>query len=157
MTITWWSPSADLMRAQRAMDRVFDQFFGDEAPQGEGGNPPTYYLPVDIFESDDAYTLVTSVPGFREDQVEVTLEEGILSIKARAESPQAPGRWLRQERPFGSWVRRLEVPQQSESTRISAQFENGVLTVTIPKAAKPQPVKIPVTASGGKQTLKART
>jgi HSP20 family protein len=131
------------------MDRLFDQFFGDNVPDGESGTPATYYLPVDVFESDDAYTLVASVPGFREDQVEVTFEDGILSIKAKAEQQKAPGRWLRQERPYGSFVRRLEVPQQAEMGRISAHFENGVLTVTIPKAAKPQPVKIPI-ASGQK-------
>jgi HSP20 family protein len=106
----------------------------------------TYYLPVDVFESDDAYTLLASVPGFREDQVEVTFEDGILSIKARTEPHKAPGRWLRQERPYGSFVRRLELPQQAETSKISAHFENGVLTVTVPKAAKPQPVKIAISA-----------
>lgn len=156
VSITWWSPSADVMRAQRAMDRLFDQFFGDNAPEGDGAQPATYYLPVDVFESDDAYTLLASVPGFREDQVEVTFEDGILSIKAKAEQHKAPGRWLRQERPFGSFVRRLELPQQSETGKISAQFENGVLTITVPKAAKPQPVKIPISAAGKSKSALSR-
>jgi HSP20 family protein len=147
VSITWWSPSADMRSAHRAMDRLFEQFFGEGAPaEGDGASPPTYYLPVDVFESDDAYTLVASVPGFKEDQVEITFEEGILSIKAKAEPHQAPGRWLRQERPYGSFVRRLEVPQQVETGKISADFDNGVLTVRIPKTAKPQPVKIPIGA-----------
>ena len=127
------------------MDRLIEQFFGEQAPEGQGmQNPPTYYLPVDIFESDEAYTLVASVPGFKEDQVEVLFEDGILSIKAKAEGHQAPGRWLRQERPYGSFVRRLEVPQQVETGKISAHFDNGELTITIPKTAKPQPVKIQI-------------
>lgn len=129
------------------MDRLIEQFFGEQAPEtSRPATPPTYYLPVDIFESDEAYTLVASVPGFREDQVDVTFEEGILSIKANAEEHKAPGRWLRQERPYGSFVRRLEVPSQVESSKISARFDNGVLTIEIPKTAKPKPVKIQVNA-----------
>lgn len=132
------------------MDRLFEQFFGESSPEGNGANPPTYYLPVDVFETDDAYTLVASVPGFSRDQVGITFEDGILSIKAKAEQHQAPGRWLRQERPNGSFVRRLEVPQQVETGKIHADFEDGVLTITIPKTAKPQPVRIEI-GSGSKQ------
>lgn len=146
MSITWWSPTADMRSAHRAMDRLFEEFFGEQAPDGNGATPSTYYLPVDVFESDEAYTLVASVPGFKRDQVEITFEDGILSIKAKAEGYKAPGRWLRQERPYGSFVRRLEVPQQVETGKISADFEDGLLTVTIPKTAKPQPVKIPIGA-----------
>jgi HSP20 family protein len=149
VSITWWSPSADVRSAARAMDRLIEQFFGEQAPEsGRPDQPPTYYLPVDIFETDEAYTLVASVPGFKQDQVEVTFDDGILTIKARAEDHKTPGRWLRQERPYGSFVRRLEVPAQVESARIAAHFDNGELTVTIPKTAKPQPVKIQI---GGKK------
>ena len=127
------------------MDRLIEQFFGEQTPDSANlQNPPTYYLPVDIFESDEAYTLVTSVPGFKEDQVEVTFEDGILTIKAKAGEHRTPGRWLRQERPYGSFVRRLEVPSQVETGKISAQFQNGELTVSIPKTAKPKPVKIQI-------------
>ncbi len=148
MSITWWGPSADVRSAARAMDRLIEQFFGEQAPESaRSSTPPTYYLPVDIFENDDAYTLVASVPGFREDQVEVTFEDGVLSIKANAGEHKAPGRWLRQERPYGSFVRRMEVPAQVESSRISAHFDSGELTVTIPKTAKPKPVKIQVNSA----------
>ena len=156
LSITWWGPSADMRNAARAMDRLIEQFFGEQAPDSARSDaPPTYYLPVDIFESDDAYTLVASVPGFREDQVEVMFEDGVLAIKAKAQEHRAPGRWLRQERPYGSFVRRLEVPAQVESSKISAHFENGVLTVSIPKTAKPKPVKIQVTG-GTKQAVAAK-
>jgi HSP20 family protein len=130
------------------MDRLIEQFFGETAPGGgRPDTPPTYYLPVDIFESDEAYILVASVPGFKEDQVEVLFEDGILSIKAKAEGHEAPCHWLRQERPYGSFVRRLELPSQVETSKISAHFDNGELTVTIPKAAKPKPVKIEIGTS----------
>lgn len=138
------------------MDRLIEQFFGEQAPDSNtSSNPPTYYLPVDIFESDEAYTLVASVPGFKQDQVEVTFEDGILSIKAKAEDHKAPGRWLRQERPYGSFVRRLEVPAQVETSKINAHFENGELTIAIPKTAKPKPVKIQIGSGSKDVALKA--
>lgn len=149
MSITWWGPSAEVRSAARAMDRLIEQFFAEHTPEAPNGSQgmPTYYLPVDIFESDDSYTLVASVPGFREDQVEITFDDGILSIKARADEHKAPGRWLRQERPYGSFMRRLEVPAQVESSKIEAHFDNGELTVTVPKTAKPKPVKIQIATS----------
>ena len=148
MSITWWSPNADARSAARAMDRLIEQFFGEQTPDStQSQTPPTYYLPVDIFESEEAYTLVASVPGFKEEQVEVTFEDGILTIKAKADEHKAPGRWLRQERPYGSFVRRLEVPAQVETAKIAAHFDNGELSVTIPKTAKPKPVKIQIGTS----------
>ena len=130
------------------MDRLIEQFFGEQTPESANSQtPPTYYLPVDIFESDEAYTLVASVPGFKEEHVEVTFEDGILTIKAKADEHQTPGRWLRQERPYGSFVRRLEVPTQVETAKIAARFENGELTISIPKTAKPKPVKIQIGSS----------
>jgi HSP20 family protein len=135
------------------MDRLFEQFFGESVAEGTAANPPTYYLPVDIFESDEAYTLMASVPGVPQESVEITFEDGILSIKAKAPDHKAPGRWLRQERPYGTFVRRLEVPQQVETGKIAADFDNGVLTVKIPKTAKPQPVKIQI--GGAKKRMAA--
>ena len=117
MSITWWSPATEMRSAHRVMDRLFEQFFGEQVPEATGASMPTYYLPVDVFESEQAYTLVASVPGFRPEQVEITFEDGILSIKAKAVDLKTPGRWLRQERPRGSLVRRLEVPQQVETGR----------------------------------------
>ena len=155
MSITWWTPTADMRSAHRAMDRLIEQFFGEHPVDNGAGVTPTYYLPVDVFESDDAYTLIASVPGFRKDQVEVTFEDGILNIKAKAdEARTAPGRWLRQERPYGTFVRRLEVPAQVETAKISAGFEDGELTITIPKTAKPQPVRIEI-GSAEKQPVPA--
>jgi HSP20 family protein len=150
MSISWWSPSRDMRGAHRAMDRLFEQFFGEHVPDSTAAGTPTYYLPVDVFESEDAYTLVASVAGFKPDQVEVMLEDGILSIKAKEQELKTPGRWLRQERPHGSFMRRLEVPQQAETGKISATFEDGVLTVAIPKVAKPKPAKIEI-GGGAKQ------
>jgi HSP20 family protein len=146
-SIRWWGPNADILTAARAMDRLFDQFLGPGQPGQPGaqeGGTPTYTLPVDILETDDAYVLFASVPGVASDNVDVTFEEGMLTLTARAQPFDTQGRWIRQERPWGNWARRLELPKEIEASGISAQFENGVLIVKVPKAAKAQPVRIQV-------------
>ena len=146
-SIRWWGPNADILTAARAMDRLFDQFLGPgqsgQNSQQESGTP-TYTLPVDILETDQGYTLFASVPGVAADNVDVTFEEGMLTLTAKAQPFDAQGRWIRQERPWGNWARRLELPKEIDPSGISAHFENGVLAVMVPKAAKAQPVRIPV-------------
>jgi HSP20 family protein len=144
-TARWWNPNADLYGGARAIDRLFDQIFGPGAqgPQGAEGIP-TYSLPVDVLETEDAYLLHASVPGIPADKVDVTFEDGVLAITAEAQRDESEGRWLRQERPWGNWARKMELPKEIEPSAIEATFENGVLTVTVPKAAKAQPVRIPV-------------
>jgi HSP20 family protein len=128
------------------MDRMFDQFFGYGNPgseQQESGTP-TYALPVDVLETDDSFVLYASVAGVPGENVDVTFEDGVLSISVAATPFERQGRWLRQERPGGSWSRKLELPREVQPDKIQANVEHGMLTVTVPKATTAQPVKIPV-------------
>jgi len=143
-SIRWWGPNADVLTAARAMDRLFDQFLGQGQGSTRDDGTPTYTLPVDILEKEDAYVLFASVPGVAADNVDVTFEEGMLTLTAKAQPFETQGRWIRQERPWGNWTRRLELPKEVDGSGITAQFENGVLVVTVPKAARAQPVRIPV-------------
>src|SRR4030081_1969474 len=143
-SIRWWGPNADLMTAAWSMDLLFDRFVGQGQGRAEENGTPTYTLPVDILETENAYLIFASVPGVPSEKVDVTFEEGMLTIAAQAEPFETQGRWIRQERPWGHWARRLELPKEVEASGISAQFENGVLIVRVPKAAKAQPVRIQV-------------
>ena len=155
-TNRWWTPTNDLMTASRVIDRMFDQFFGYGTPsdQNEGGTP-TYGLPVDVLEGDDAFVLYASVPGIPKDNVDVTFEDGILTITAKAAPFERQGKWLRQERPWGNWSRKLELPKEVQPDKIRADIENGMLTVMVPKATTAQPVRIPVGGRSAKEQLKA--
>jgi HSP20 family protein len=156
-TVRWWSPTTDLVNATRLMDRLFDQAFGGLGSQGadkvdEG--TPTYALPVDVLETDDTFTLYATVAGTPGENVDVTFEDGVLSIVVKAAPFDRQGRWLRQERPWGNWTRKLELPKEVQADGIEAHVENGVLTVTVPKVASAQPVRIPVVGGGSRQQLK---
>ena|SRR5438105_6315604 len=147
-TNRWWGPTTDVVTATRLIDRMFDQFFGPgaQAPDQPDSGPATYALPVDVIETADSFLLYATVAGVPGDNVDVTFEDGVLSITVKAAPFERQGRLLRQERPWGNWVRKLELPKEVEPERIGADVENGVLTVTVPKAATAQPVRIPVGA-----------
>src|SRR5215813_4383898 len=143
-TNRWWSPAHDLMSATRVIDRMFDQFFGygTQSEPGEGGTP-TYALPVDVLESDEAFVLYASVAGVPHDHVDVSFEDGVLSIAVK------PVPFERR----GNWSRKLELPREVQPDKIQANIENGMLTVVVPKVATAQPVRIPV--GGAAKQLKS--
>lgn len=155
MATNRWLPANDLMNATRVIDRMFDQFFGYGTPAEHGdGGPVTYVLPVDVLETDDSFVLFASVAGIPNDNVDVTFEDGVLTFTAKAAPFERQGRWLRQERPWGNWTRKLELPKEVQPDKIQAQVENGMLTVLVPKAAQAQPVRIPV-GGGSQKELKS--
>lgn len=146
----WWGPGADLVTATRLIDRMFDQFFGygGGTPDQEASTP-SYALPVDVLETPEAFVLYATAAGVPGENVDVTFEDGVLAIMVKAAAFDRQGRWLRQERPWGNWSRKLELPKEVQPDGISADVHDGLLTVTVPKAATAQPVKIPVSAGAG--------
>jgi HSP20 family protein len=136
-----------LVTGARPIDRLFEQFLGYEAAMRADGTP-TYLLPLDIVETEDAYELHATIAGVPQDGVEVTFESGMLSIAVKAAPFEVYGTLIRQERPWGNWSRKLELPKGIDSAKIAAQFENGVLRVRVPKAAKVEPVRIAIGEAG---------
>src|SRR5262252_2790708 len=85
MATRWWSPASDLMAATRVMDRMFDQVCGyGPTPEPERGGAPTYALPWDGIDADDAVLRFATAAGVRLDHVDVTFEHGALSITVKA-------------------------------------------------------------------------
>jgi HSP20 family protein len=105
----------------------------------------TLYIapPVDIFETDDALTVVADLPGVDKDAVDIRVEDSILTIKGRANySPQAE--MLRQEFSLQGYYRQFQLSDEVDQDRISAECKNGVLTIMLPKAERSKPRQIKV-------------
>jgi len=146
MTTRWMGPGFDLVSGAHPMDRLFEQFFGYGARTQEGG-VPTHALPIDIVETEDDYQLYATVAGVPEDCVEVTFEDGMLSLAVKAVPLEIQGKLIRQERLWGNWSRKLELPKEVDSAGITAEFNQGVLNVRMPKAAKAKPLQIAIGAT----------
>ncbi|PZR97779.1 MAG: hypothetical protein DLM67_07095 [Candidatus Nephthysia bennettiae] len=137
------------------MDRLFQDFFGSST--GGGANQlsgmPAYVLPIDVREVENGYQIQAPVPGFKPEEVEVTFSDGLLRIQAQhsQETSQEQGGYLRKEVAYGNYQRSIQLPGDVKADEISADFENGILTVSVPKAPRPQPKKIQVSAGSQKQ------
>jgi HSP20 family protein len=145
MALVRWNPWSDVFTLQNQMDQLFQSTM----PQPESRNGGEHFsLPVDIRQSDEAFTIEASVPGFDPQKVEVTFEDGVLSIKGTYddEHERSGDGYVRRERRTGSVYRQIGLPAEVRADEISAAFYNGVLTVTVPRAAKAQPKRIPVSS-----------
>jgi HSP20 family protein len=100
--------------------------------------------PVDIYETDDALVVVADLPGVNKDEVDIRIEDNVLTIRGRAEyKPQA--HTLRGEFNLEGYYRQFQLSDEVDQGRISAETKNGVLTIRLPKAEKSKPRQIKVT------------
>jgi len=134
---------------QREIDRLFDQFSrGVLAPMaGFSGDGSGALTPrIDVSETDKTIEVTAELPGVEEKDVEVTLVENTLTIKGetREEQTSENERFHLRERRFGSFVRSIALPNSVDAEKIEAVNENGVLTLTLPKAEAVKPKRIEV-------------
>ncbi|HEY2597699.1 MAG TPA: Hsp20/alpha crystallin family protein [Candidatus Dormibacteraeota bacterium] len=134
------------------MDRLFGDIAENSANSG-GTDLATFRLPVDIAETDSGYVIKAPVPGFKPDEVEVSLSDGVLSIKAehKEEKTERKKNYLRREVAYGNFERMIALPNDVRGDDIKAAFKNGVLQIEVPRAPKPQPKKIQVRAEDQEQ------
>jgi HSP20 family protein len=107
------------------------------------------WLPaLDVVERDDAYVLRTDLPGLAEEDVKIEVEDNVLTISGerKSESDTTEGSYRRVERAFGSFSRRLQLPEGVDAEAISASFDKGVLEISIPKPEQRKPRRVEITA-----------
>lgn len=136
------TPFHALNELHRELSRVFDEPARESSSYLAAGWAPQ----VDINESDSAFTVTADVPGVNPENVEVTLHNGVLTIKGERtdDKTEETGAFRRRERVRGSFFRQFSLPQQTDENGIKANANNGVLEITIPKAERPKPLSIQV-------------
>jgi HSP20 family protein len=113
-----------------------------------------HMLPLDIRQTDDTFEIEASVPGFKPEDVDITFDENVLTILGtRREDEVMRGAYVRRERNAHSVYRQVGLPTEVKTDEITASFDNGVLTVTVPRAQRAQPKRIPVIATIGHPLL----
>jgi HSP20 family protein len=159
VAIARWRPANDLASLHSTMDRLFSDVFGDSFGRmgGDDRGPATFHLPVDIQETENGYVIKAPVPGFNPEDVEITFSDGVLTISAthKEEREEPEGQYLRREIAFGNYQRRIALPGDVRAEDIRATFDNGVLTVEVPRAPRPQPRRIQV--EPGEQSRQAQS
>ncbi|WP_234816471.1 Hsp20/alpha crystallin family protein [Mycolicibacterium agri] len=113
---------------------------------------------MDLCKIDDHYVLTADLPGVDPGSVDVSVDNGMLTISAHRTARGDEGvQWMVNERFFGSYRRQLTLGEGIDSDRISATYENGVLTVTIPLSEKAKPRKIEVAHGGEQKSIETTT
>jgi HSP20 family protein len=137
--------STEMPRAFQAFEDMVSQFFGD-ANTARPWTPP-----VDIVETQDELVLKVDAPAIKPEDIEVSFENGTLTIKGKREFEKAEDNkgYHRIERSYGSFTRAFTLPESVDPEKLSADYKDGVLTITIGKkeVAKPRSVKVNVHAS----------
>jgi HSP20 family protein len=138
-----WQPMTDLVTVQQAMDRLMEEAWGR---RGFGRRQPEgyYRLPLDVYSTPDELVIQASVPGLDPENVEITIEGEVLTIKGERKPPLDNVDYHVQERLHGVFGRALTLSVPVEADQAEAVFEKGVLTLTIPKAAEVRPKVIQV-------------
>jgi HSP20 family protein len=144
MNVVRWSPYRDLSSLADQFNRALGTVPGRE--RDEELSLGAWIPPVDIAEDKDRITLTAELPGFREDQVRIQMEGGVLTIRGeRKFEEEKNGRnFHRVERSYGQFVRSFTLPNNVDRDQIRASFDNGLLKIELPKSeeARPREIKI---------------
>jgi len=150
LTRSPFGTGGSLFDLHRQMNRLFDDLI-ESGPAGSLGTPAlaaTGWPQLEIEQEDDRIRIVAELPGVNEDDIELTVEDGVLSLagEKRSERKDESGY---SERSYGRFERRIALPTNIDEDKCQADFKNGVLTVTIPRAAeKARGRRIPLGSSG---------
>jgi HSP20 family protein len=141
-----WDPFDDMRSLRQRMDRLF----GDFAPRVLTWEPAELGFALDVYETDDALVVRGALPGVRPEEVDISVTGDVLTIKGETKSEEETkdGNYHRRELRYGSFARSIPLPTRVNHDKAEATFENGVLTVTLPKAEEVKPKSIKIAAHG---------
>jgi HSP20 family protein len=139
MTVVRYEPWSLLTRLRRELDQTF------ESPSHDASWTPA----VDIHEEPRQFVVRADLPGVTSKDIEITAEKGVLALRGSRQFEQKSddGHYSRIERVSGKFVRTFTLPENVATDQINAKFKDGVLELTIPKIAKPEPRRIEVQAA----------
>lgn len=138
--ITRWNPFQEIAEMQRQFDRVLDDAWRDSSKVASN------WMPIDVTETDDMYTVIADLPGLSVDDITVNFHDGVLSIAGEVEKETVDenSRLIVRERSYGKFNRRINLPTSINADDINATYEDGVLMLTLPKAEAAKPRQIHV-------------
>jgi HSP20 family protein len=142
-----------MLSLQQQINRMFDQFDTDLVGRLEELGDGFFAPAVDVKEDDEAYTVLLEVPGVKQENLNLALQDNVLSIKGTKErEEQKEGRYRRVERSYGSFVRSLSLPRNIDEGSVTADLRDGVLEVRLPKReeARPRQIEVSVSPAGGR-------
>ena len=144
MALERWDPFREAISLHDAVNTLFRESF--IRPGSMRAQDAVATLPLDVSENDEQFVVKASLPGMTPEDVQVTIQGGTLTIRGetKADDEQKGQNWHLRERWIGSFQRSITLPAPVDSNGVQADYEHGVLTLTLPKAeeAKPRQIRI---------------
>ena len=144
-----WEPAREMMTLREAMDRLFDDAFTRPLSLRDNWSAPA----IDMYQTDDEIVVKATLPGIRPDEVQINITGEVLHIKGETHSedeksaPQGKEKaWHIREQRWGSFERSVLLPTNVVADKAKAEFDNGILTITLPKAEEVKPKVINIKA-----------
>jgi HSP20 family protein len=147
MSLVKWSPAKSIFSLKDEMDRVFNDFLGNESLLVD--NMVNLTPLVNIEETDNDYIITAELPGIEKKDIKITFQNNMLNISGeKKEEKEMDNRnFHRVERRYGKFSRSIAIPSSIELDKIDASYKNGILTVKVPKSEEAKPKEIEVKIS----------
>lgn len=138
-----WDPMREMMTLRNAMDQLFNSAFVGPDFVWEGSSVG---VALDVIENADDYVVKASLPGIKPDDIDVTFDNNVLTIKGdiKEEKDVEETKYHLRERRYGSFSRSISLPSNIKTDSIQADYADGILTLTLPKAEEAKPKRIQV-------------
>jgi HSP20 family protein len=147
MTILRWNPAEELYSLRREMSRLMeDSWLPTRFTQMVRPEERVMRLPLDAYTTDEELVITAAVPGLKPDDVEIVMEDDVLTIKGELRAPLENVTYLFQERPYGRFSRSVTINVPVDADQAEAKFDKGVLTVILPTLERAKPKVIEVKA-----------
>ena len=145
MALVRWEPVREITSLQSEMNRLFNTFF-DTPTTGNGSTTRRWIPAIDLVETEDDFVLKADLPGLKEEDVSIEVEENVLTVSGerKAEHEDKREGYVRVERSYGSFRRSLTLPKGVDAEAVTANFDNGVLEVHIPKPEERKPRRVAI-------------
>jgi HSP20 family protein len=146
--LTRWEPARDTMTLREAMDRLFDDAFTRPFSIMRDGGSNWSSPAIDMYQTDNEVVVKAALPGIKSDEVQINVTGDILTLRGetKQEEERKDKSWHMREQRWGAFERSVRLPTTVVADQAKADFENGILTVTLPKSEKVKPKTITVKA-----------
>ena len=144
--LTRWEPAREMLTLREAMDRLFNDAFTRPLPMVREGGSAWSSPAIDMYQTDNEVVVKAALPGLKPDEVQINVNDDILTIRGETkhEDEQKDRSWHIRERGWGAFERSVTLPSGVVADRANADFENGILTITLPKSEKAKPKTITI-------------
>jgi HSP20 family protein len=154
--LTRWDPLRDLATMQNRLNRFVRESYSPEGPE-EALTTTSFAPPVDIYEDEHSIAVKMEVPGIDEKDIDVRIESNTLTVhgERKIEKEEKEENFRRVERQYGSFTRSFTLPSSVDAGQVSAQYDKGVLKISLAKKAEAKPKQIKVNV-GTEKVLEAK-